>query len=244
MKNYTGLLTKKVTNILNKISVNEKAKILSAARYITESYFNNGKLFLFGTGHNHCLAEEALHRAGGFANACPILDKKIDFTEGIKKASKFERTTGIATSILKKYNLQKNDTLIIFSNSGINKAPIEAAEFAKKIGLKVIAVVSIKYSKSINTSPINKKLYNIADISIDNKSPIGDSLIKIANNINIGSSSTVTGAFILNAIFIELANLLKNEKLFPFYLSSNLKGANAHNKKLEKKFRKRNKFLQ
>ena len=37
MKNYTGLLTKKVTNILNKISVNEKTKILSAARYIAES---------------------------------------------------------------------------------------------------------------------------------------------------------------------------------------------------------------
>jgi uncharacterized phosphosugar-binding protein len=243
MKNYTGLLTKKITNILNKISVNEETKILSAARYIAESYFNNGKLFLFGTGHNHCLAEEALHRAGGFANACPILDKKIDFTKGIKKATKFERAAGVATSILKKYNLQKNDALIIFSNSGVNKAPIEAAEFAKKIGLKVIAVVSIKYSKSIKTFSANKKLHDIADIFIDNKSPIGDSLIKVANNINIGTSSTITGSFILNAIFLELANLLKNEKPYPFFLSSNLKGANAHNRKLEKIFSKRNKFL-
>ena len=39
MKNYTGLLTKKITNILNKISVNEETKILSAARYIAENYF-------------------------------------------------------------------------------------------------------------------------------------------------------------------------------------------------------------
>ena len=85
MKNYTGLLTKKITHILNKISVNKETKILSAARYIAESYFNNGKLFLFGTGHNHCLAEEALHRVGRFAKACPILDKKIDFTKSIKK---------------------------------------------------------------------------------------------------------------------------------------------------------------
>ena len=145
---------------------------------------------------------------------------------------------------MKKYNLQKNDTLIIFSNSGVNKAPIEAAEFAKKIGLKVIAVVSIKYSKSIKKFSANKNLHDIADIFIDNKSPIGDSLIKVANNINIGTPSTITGSFILNAIFIELANLLKNEKPFPFYLSSNLKGANVHNKKLEKKFSKRNKFLQ
>ena len=243
MKNYTGFLTKKITNILNKISVNEQTKILTAARYISESYFNNGKLFLFGTGHNHCLAEEALHRAGGFANACPILDKKIDFSKGIKMASKLERTAGVATSILKKYNLQKNDTLIIFSNSGVNKTPIEAAEFVKKIGLKVIAVVSIKYSKSIKKFSSNKKLHDIVDIFIDNKSPIGDSLIKVSNNISIGTSSTITGSFILNAIFIELANLLKNEKPYPFYLSSNLKGANAHNRKLEKKFCKRNKFL-
>ena len=143
---------------------------------------------------------------------------------------------------MRKFNLQKQDVLIIFSNSGVNKAPIEAAEYAKKIGLKVISITSIKYSKSIKFSK-NKKLYKISDVFIDNKGPIGDSLIKVKNNFNIGTSSTIANSFILNAIFLELANLLKNEKPYPFYLSSNIKGANDHNNKLEKKYNKRNKFL-
>jgi len=62
---------------------------------------------LFGTGHNHCLTEESLHRAGGFANSCPILDNRIDFSKGIKRASRLEGTKGVGISILKKYNIKK-----------------------------------------------------------------------------------------------------------------------------------------
>ena len=93
--------------------------------------------------------------------------------------------------------------MIIISNSGINKTPIEAAIYAKKIGLKVIVVLSLKYCKSFKR--INsKRLYEIADIAIDNHGPIGDALIKITNDIKIATSSTVTGSFILNSIFLEL----------------------------------------
>ncbi len=120
--------------------------------------------------------------------------------------------------------------------------PIEAAVYAKNKGLKVIVILSLKYCKSIH-KPNSKKIYNIADIVIDNHGPIGDALINVSQNIKIGTSSTITGSFILNSIFVELAKLLKKERPFPFYLSSNLKGANKHNKQLEKKFSKRNKFL-
>ena len=95
----------------------------------------------------------------------PILDNRIDFSKGIKLASKLERTRGVGISILKKYKIKKNDTLIIFSNSGINKTPIEAAIYAKKIGFKVIVVLSLKYCKSFK-SLNSKKLYEIADIAV------------------------------------------------------------------------------
>ena len=197
---------------------------------------------MFGTGHNHCLAEESLHRAGGFANSCPILDNRIDFSQGIKQASQLERTKGIATSILKTYSIKQNDTLLIFSNSGVNKTPIEAAIYAKKIGLKVIVVLSLKFCKSLKNKKFTK-LYEIADIVINNHGQIGDALIKISDNIKVGTSSAITGSFILNSISLELSVILKKEKPFPFYMSSNLIGDNKHNKILEKKFCKRNKFL-
>lgn len=234
-------LNQTIKTIIDNIEKKETNKIQLSAKFISESHFNNGKLFIFGTGHNHCLAEEALHRAGGYANACPILDDNINFSKGIKKSSKAERTNGISKSLLKKYKIQKNDTLIIFTNSGINKAPIEAANYAKKIGLKVIVILSLSYCKSIKNK--KNKIYNIADIAIDNHGPIGDALIKISKNIKVASPSIISGSYILNSIQLHLAKLLKNEKPFPFYLSSNLKGASKHNKLIEKKYSKRNKFL-
>ena len=234
-------LNTSINKIINKIEKFESNKIHLSAKYISETHYNGGKLFLFGTGHNHCLAEEGLHRAGGYANACPILDDNINFAKGIKKASKSERTVGIAKSLLNKYKIQKNDTLIIFTNSGVNKAPLEAATIAKRIGVKVIVILSLSYCKSIKDN--KNKIYNIADISIDNHGPIGDSLVKISKNIKVASPSIITGSYILNSILLNLGKLLKNEKPFPFYISSNQKGANKHNALLEKKYSSRNKFL-
>ena len=79
-------------------------------------------------------------------------------------------------------------------------------------------------------------------IFIDNKIPPGDAIINIKNNM-VGPASTITGSFILNSILIEVGNILKNEKLFPFYISVNMPNAKKNNDKLEKKFRKINPHL-
>ena len=52
----------------------------------------------------------------------------------------------------------------------------------------------------------------------------------------VGPASTITGSFILNSILIEVANFLKNEKIFPFYISVNMPNAKKNNDKLVKKF--------
>ena len=76
MNNSIEKVTKKVSSILKKISIKEKNKIKHVANIIAKKYFIGGKTYIFGTGHNHCIAEEALHRAGGFAGVFPILDPK------------------------------------------------------------------------------------------------------------------------------------------------------------------------
>ena len=50
-------------------------------------------------------------------------------------------------------------------------------------------------------------------------------------------------SFILNSILIEVADMLKLEKIFPFYISSNMPNADRNNNKLENKFRKNNPHL-
>ena len=59
----------------------------------------------------------------------------------------------------------------------------------------------------------------------------------------VGPASSITGAFILNSILVEVANLLKNEKIFPFYISVNMPGAKENNDKLVKKYKKSNPHL-
>ena len=101
--------------------------------------------------------------------------------------------------------------------------------------------MSLKYAKSL-TLKSERRLNYYSDIFINNYSPIGDTLLK-KNNLGITSSSTMAGIFILNSLWSEMYNYLKQEKLLPFYKSSNLPNSSLHNIKLEKKFKDKNIFL-
>ena len=134
------------------------------------------------------------------------------------------------------------DILLIISNSGVNHAQVEAALIAKKKKIKTIAITSYNYSKQAPLSMLKKRLYEVVNIYIDNKIPAGDALIKV-NNVNVGPASTITGSFNLNSILVEVADMLKKEKIFPFYISSNMPNANENNDKLIKKYKKTNPHL-
>jgi uncharacterized phosphosugar-binding protein len=143
---------------------------------------------------------------------------------------------------LEKYKIRQKDVMIIFSNSGVNHVPVEAALIAKKKKIKTISILSHKYAKVAPLSKLKKRLFEITDMFIDNKIPIGDSLSKI-NNITVGPASTIIGSFILNTILVELAGKVKNISPFPFYISSNMPNANSNNNILIKKYKRLNKHL-
>ena len=229
----------KINSILKKISKEEHKKFFQCAKLIKNSYKKGGQLFIFGTGHSKLLAEESFHRAGGYAGACPVRSDEINFSKGTDKATELERTANVAKRALQKYKLTSKDVLMIVSNSGVNHAPVEAAILAKKKKIKTIALTSYKFSKQAPLSKLKQRLYEICDIYIDNKIPPGDAIVGV-NKMMVGPASTITGSFILNSILVELADLLKNEKIFPFYISVNMPGAKENNDKLVKKYKKSN----
>ena len=96
-----------IIKLIKKIQKNQKNKISQAAKLIKKTFEKGGLLYLFGTGHSHMLTIEAFFRAGGFAGACPIIDKRIDFTHGARKATNLERTSKLAEKILKNMSLPK-----------------------------------------------------------------------------------------------------------------------------------------
>ena len=231
---------KEVFNLLEKISSNQKDKFFKVAQEFYKTYKKNGMIYIFGTGHSHMLAEEGHFRAGGFAAICPILNSSLMLHEDTIFSSVLERTEGVATNLIKKYNIESKDILVIFTNSGVNQAPLEASYIAKKLKCKTVGVSSESYSKIAKKSKYKKRLSEVVNYHFDNYGPPGDALIEIKKNLNVSPFSTIAGSFILNSIISEVAELAKNEKPFPFYISGNMPNAEKHNNKLMKKYIKKN----
>ena len=231
---------KEVFNLLEKISSNQKDKFFKVAQEFYKTYKKNGMIYIFGTGHSHMLAEEGHFRAGGFAPICPILNSSLMLHEDTIFSSVLERTEGVATNLIKKYNIESKDILVIYTNSGVNQAPLEASYIAKKLKCKTVGVSSESYSKIAKKSKYKKRLSEVVDYHFDNYGPPGDALIEIKKNLNVSPFSTIAGSFILNSIISEVAELAKNEKPFPFYISGNMPNAEKHNNKLMKKYIKKN----
>ena len=115
------------------------------------------------------IVEEMFYRSGGLVPINPILSEELMLHTGAITSTQMERRTGKAEEVLSKANLKKGDTIIISSNSGINVVPVEAALYAKKMGLTVICVTSCHISKQLEPrSETGMRLCDVGDIVIDN----------------------------------------------------------------------------
>ncbi|WP_455874101.1 SIS domain-containing protein [Rhizobium yanglingense] len=213
-----------------------------AAAVILDAARHDKRVYVFGTGHSHMLAEEVHYRAGGLAFTVPVLIGSAMLHEGAVISSVYERTQGLVRPVLERYGMQPGDVIIIASNSGVNAAPIEAADYGREIGAKVIAVTSVAYSSAIANG--RRRLVDIADVVLDNGLPPGDAVLDLAgSDLKVGPVSTAVGATVLNAIFAEVASVLSKSGDAPVYLSANMPGAAEVNQRLVKKYRPRNPHL-
>ena len=219
--------------------------ITQAAKIIALSIKEGGLLHIFGCGHSHILAEEVFYRAGGLVPINPILETSVMLHEGAVKSSMVERMQGYASIILNNYVTKPDEVIIIISNSGINPIPIEMAMEAIKKRLKVIAITSSAYFQKPSRHPSGKKLYELADIVIDNKLPYGDALIEIPKlEVKMAPGSTVVGAFILNILMTEVVEeLIRLNVNPPIFVSGNIEGGFEQNQKYIQQYRQRIKHL-
>jgi len=233
-----------VRNLLDVIAVREPAALQRAADAIVQALRNDGMLYLFGTGHSHMLAEEGHFRAGGLAPVVPILSSALMLHEGAAASSHVERTSGVAKAILSRYVTRPGDVIVIFSNSGANTVPVEMALTARERGMTVIGVIALDYAATVKVGPAGHKLADIADIVIDNHGVPGDALVEVGGGLRTGPSSTLAGAFILNAILSEVASQLAQDAGgAPVYISANMPNAAEHNAGLIQRYRPRNPHL-
>ena len=227
---------------LEEIRTGLSEPVAEAAALIVAAARGDHRLFVFGTGHSHMLAEEVHYRAGGLAITVPILSGPTMVHEGAVAGTAYERMEGIVRPVFDRYTIGPGDVLVVVSNSGVNAAPLEAARTGRERGAKVIAITSVAYSTAAAKG--GDRLADLADVVLDNNSPPGDAVLDVpGSELKVGPVSTAIGVAILNAVLAEVATELSSDGEAPIYLSANMAGAGDINKKLVAKYRARNPHL-
>jgi uncharacterized phosphosugar-binding protein len=230
---------------LEKLTATQLPAIGQAADIIARSVAGGGVVYTFGTGHSHELAEEVAYRAGGIVPVSAILEPSLTGSTEVSKSEFLERLEGFAPHILDYHRVGKDDVLIVISNSGRNAAPVEMAQEAQLRGIPAIAVTSLAYSREVSARQAGgKKLYEVADVVLDNCTPYGDAVVNLPGVAQpVGPLSTVAGAALLHAVMVGAAErLVGNVSPLPVFWSGNLDGVHEKNVEMMAPYRERVRF--
>ena len=228
--------------LLDQIIETNNKVLPKAIEWMAKTIIEDRIIHTFGTGHSHIIGLELFVRAGGLANVNAFLDSIVMTSEGARRSAEIERISGVSKVLWDQHNIETEDLFIIISNSGRNAMPIEMGELAKANGNKVIAITSIEQSKKY---PVRiegqKKLFEIADLVLNNSVPPGDGMLQIVGELT-GAASTIAGCFIVNLIATEAMKIAADNGVkLPVYYSQNIDGFD--NETLYERYKDRIKHL-
>lgn len=197
-----------------------------------------------GGGHTTLVMGEMFFRAGGLANINPMMETGLSVFNQALKYLELERCVNYGASIMKYYDLQKDDLLIIFHNIGINPATIDAALEAKKQGVTIIAVSSSYWQNDMPKDhfirhPSGKDLFDLADVCIDDYNPVGDAVVTVPGfDSAIGPVSNLVDFAIAHLLEIETVRLCVERGVTPpVWRSANAPGGDEFNAAMVKKYK-------
>ncbi len=233
--------------LLEEIRQKEGEAIEKAAQVIASAIQAGHLVYAFGPTHAGILAQELFYRAGGLVPVNPILPPGLTTeVRPVTLTSRLERLPGYGAQIIAESPIEAGDVFIVHSVSGRNAAVVEAAQAARARGAFVIALTSLEYSRSVQPrQPGMPRLFETADLVLDDHAPAGDALVPLPGLAQrVGPVSTVTGAAILNAVVVRVAELLLERGGDPpIFLSANLDGGDEHNRRWLEHYRGRLTYL-
>jgi uncharacterized phosphosugar-binding protein len=190
--------------------------IAAAARMCADSIAQGGLVHLFGSGHSripvfHPIVELSLTHHTQVVGA-----------NGQRQAMFLERIEGFGEVILRNFVFGPHDCFMVFSNGGVNEVVIDVAMGAKRRGMPVIAVVSRAHSDaSTPRHSSGKRLTDLADIVLDNCSPVGDAMVTVPDlQYPVAPGSTVGYAIVVNMLKALVAADLARRGQPPLVLTS------------------------
>jgi uncharacterized phosphosugar-binding protein len=222
---------------LDRVKKEQAGNIRKAAELMADAVANDRLISVYGGGgHTTLVMGEMFFRAGGFANINPIMETGLSVFNQALKYLELERIENYGSAIMRYYNLQKDDVLIIFHNIGINAATIDAAMEAKKAGAKIIAVSSSYWQNEMPKDHFirhsnGKNLFDYADVAIDDYNPVGDAAVMVPGcETSIAPISNVVDFTIAHWLEIECVRLCVERGIEPpLWSSANVPGGDEKN---------------
>ena len=218
--------------LVARLAGDEWPRIAAAADLLTEAIASGHMVHAFGSGHSHMLAEELFYRAGGLVRVRPILFEGLMLHGSATLGTTLERLPGLAAALFADHPMDPGDVLIVASNSGSNAVTTELATLARDGGVRTIAITSLRHATSSSARVSDgPRLHELVDVAIDNGGAVGDAAVAIEGlTTQVGPTSTVVGAAILDALVAEVVEQLVARGIAPeVYASSNVAGGDAAN---------------
>ncbi|MEW2271680.1 sugar isomerase domain-containing protein [Streptomyces sp. SID685] len=224
-------------NLLQRLREEEAEAIESAGTLLADTVESGGRLFAFGAGHSSLAAQDVVYRAGGLAlmNLLTVPGVVgVDVTPATL-GSALERVDGLASAVLDTSPLRSGDALVIISLSGRNALPVEMAQRARALGIKVIGVTSVAYAaQTTSRHSSGTFLKDHCDLVLDSKIAVGDAELTLDTMpAPFAPASTVVTTALMQAVLATTAATLADRGIEPPLLrSGNVDGGHDWNNRV------------
>jgi len=233
--------------VLKAIRETQLPAIQKAAAVIGDCLAAKHIWHLLDQGHTR---DEFVGRTGGMIALNPIIiNLDIHHQQPLPRTrtgdvSKFDYVAYRKGDVPIDYILDKSlvlpgDVLLIHSVSGSRGMPISLAIGAQARGATVIAITSVTYSRSLEpVHPSGRRLFEVADLVIDDCGPVGDTLVVIPGlEEGVCASSGLAFVYIMWALEAEIMTLLVQRGITPLvFRNANLPGAQQVNEQITRDY--------
>jgi uncharacterized phosphosugar-binding protein len=241
----TSALLAVVRAQLDQIEATQEAGIAKAAELVAGCISSGNVLQIFGTGHSEALAMELSGRAGGLIPTSKIALRDLILFGGedlsVLADPKSERDPDLARRVWQLAPVDPGDVVVIASQSGGNGSTVEMALIAREAGHPVIAITSLAHSTAITSRhPSGKRLFEIADVVLDNGAPYGDGVLPLPDGGTVCAVSSIGNTVLAQMLVAEVTRrLLEMGTEVPIYVSMNIAEGDSHNDVWEARYQGR-----
>lgn len=195
--------------VLDRIKSSQMDGLREAGALMAAVIASDGRVYLFGSGHSVIPVMDVFPRYGSFVGLYPLYDPRLMWSNvigphGARELLWIERREGYIAQFLQSYPIGPRDCLLVFSHGGLNAAPIEAAQYARERGAKVITISSAANARAgQRTHSSGLALPDLADVALDNCVEPEDAQVDVGAIEKIAAGSTVAAVAIAMALVAE-----------------------------------------